>query len=137
MSRALIELEPNIPIHRRELAVAQMSLGDLAGSVGNSQAALPTYQDGLKTLEEAVALAPPNTFNQDLVVMQLRVGLTLLHLRRSREAAVEFQQGEQIARQDIENDPNNDDFARAYAAATSQLAAAQLATGDARAAVAT
>ncbi|QKD19077.1 caspase family protein [Mesorhizobium sp. NZP2077] len=137
VSRALIALEPNSPIHRRELAVAQMSLGDLVGSVGNSQAALPAYQDGLKTLEEAVALAPPNTFNQDLVVMHLRVGLTLLHLRRNQEAAAEFQQGEEIARQDIENDPNNDDFARAYAAATSQLAAAQLATGDVLGAVAT
>jgi tetratricopeptide (TPR) repeat protein len=137
VSRALIALEPNIPIHRRELAVAQMSLGDLAGSVGNSQAALAAYQDGLKTLKEAVALAPLNTFNQDLVAMHIRVGLTLLHLRRNREAAAEFQQGELIARKDIENDPNNDDFARAYAAATSQVAAAQLATGDARAAVAT
>jgi len=120
----------------RDLWVSHNQLGDMQQALGNSQAALLLYQQGLEIAEHLSRSAPENAdFARDLGASCRKLGETQQVQGNSQVAFSLYQRGLEIAQRLANSAPENAQFARDLGASYNNLGDMQQALGNSQTAL--
>ncbi len=108
---------PQEPASRRDLARAQVKLGDLSALGGDRREALQQYQEALKVLDELAAARPADlTAKRDVLAVAGKIGFTNYQMGHLAAALASYRRCLAIAQEWRKAQPDEPEARRAVAA---------------------
>jgi tetratricopeptide (TPR) repeat protein len=122
IAEKLVELEPNEPINKNELAISYSKLGETHTKLGNLDKALEFFEEETQLFEELYAAYPTQvSFKNGLAISYSKLGETHTKLGNLDKALQFFEERSRLGKELYEAYPNQVSFKNGLAISYSKL----------------
>ncbi len=137
LARRIAEADPSSARAQRDLSISYNKLGDVQMQLGDSKAALASYQQSLKIFESLAEADPSSARAQrDLSISYNKLGDVQMQLGDSKAALASYQQSLKIFESLAKADPSSARAQRDLSISYNKLGDVQMRLGDSKAALA-